>query len=226
MAISHTAQVLVTRPKGRGTALRQLLRQAGAQVTEVPLIGFEPTGERVPPLRRGDILVVTSATVVPFLEAQPEGVEVAAVGPRTAHALESAGIRVSVTPRRALSSALVSALGSLEGRRVVYPRAEVVPRTFEASLRQSGARVQSVAVYRTVLPAGTSLKGIWADVVTLASGSAARHYAQLGGIEGSRVAAIGPSTAQVCADLGIEVHAVAAEHTSEGLAAAALSLIG
>ena len=225
MAISHTARVLVTRARGQGKTLSQLLERAGAQVTELPLIAFEATQRRMPELSPGDILVVTSATAVPFLDRPPAGVRVAAVGPSTAQALREAGIEVSVVPPRALASALVEALGPLEGRRILYPRAEQVPATFEASLRQAGARVVSAAVYRTILPPEATLLGVSVDVVTLASGSAARHYHQLGGVPEARIAAIGPSTAAVCARLGIEVHAVAAQHTSEGLAQAALSLL-
>ena len=218
---SQPNRVLVTRATGRASALVRALEAGGAAAVHVPLIAFEPTGAALPVTAPDDLLVLTSATAVEHLDPAGISCPIAAVGPSTRAALEARGLEVWLHPPRALAEALVEALGDLAGRRVVYPRAEVVPPGFEARLRAAGAEVVSVPVYRTVATEVPALPEV--EVVTLASGSAARHLARLE--HSGRIAAIGPSTARVCRELGLEVAVVADPHTSEGLAAAALSLI-
>ena len=92
-----------------------------------------------------------------------------------------------------------------------------------------GAALLRAPLYRNVAPpgAGEALDAaLPAAVIALASGSAARHLAALGrDLGGARIAAIGPSTARVCRELGLEVSAVADPHTAAGLAAAIRGLI-
>jgi uroporphyrinogen-III synthase len=57
------------------------------------------------------------------------------------------------------------------------------------------------------------------DVVLLASGSAARAYAAVGG--DAPAVTIGPETSRVARSLGLEVAAEAATHDLDGLVAAA-----
>ncbi len=188
---------------------------------EVPLLAFEATGTPLP--TQWDVLAFTSATAVHYWSGPLSGF-VAAVGPRTAEAL---GGRAQLVPPRALASALAEALGDLSGRTVCYPRAEVVNPAFEKALSEAGARVLAVPVYRTVLPdtaASQLAAALPVDLVALASGSAARHLAELGGA-GCSVVCIGPSTEGEARRCGLSVAAVADLHTSEGLAAACLALL-
>lgn len=177
------------------------------------MLRFEATGAALP--TAWDVLVFTSANAVGFWTGPFEGV-LAAVGPKTAALLP----RVDVLPDVALGSALIEALArsGLGGKRVCYPRAEDVPRDFEQALEAAGAVVLAVPIYRTV-PTSPSLPAH--DRVALASGSAARNYARLGGR--APCVCIGPSTAAVALECGLQVAAVASPHTSEGLAAACVS---
>jgi uroporphyrinogen-III synthase len=211
------AHLLLTRAQGRNGTLRSAL--AGlAELSELPLIAFEGLPHSVP--EEVDRLVISSATVLEFLELDAlQQVPVAAVGPRTKAACEAAGLFVDRVPERALSSALLRALGDLSGQRVLYPRAEEVPPELEQGLRAAGASLTSLAVYRTVCPAGAraAFKRLGpVDAVLLASGSAATHLHSIGG--SGRVFCIGPSTEKVARELGFEVLGVASPHTSQGLA--------
>ena len=208
----RSKRVLVTRAEGRNASLVQGLEAAGFQPVVCPLLAFEATGAPWP--SSWDILAFTSATAVEFWTGPLTGF-IAAVGPRTAEGLP----RVDLQPQRALAAALAEALGDLSGKRVCYPRAEVVPPAFEAALRAAGAKVDSVPVYRTILPPGTALPEH--DGVVLASGSAARHYLQLGGRAPAVV--IGPSTRREALRCGLDVVGVAEPHTADGLIAAATS---
>ena len=214
-------RVLVTRAKGRTDALSAALVAGGARPIHVPLIAFEPTGAAWPRVQPGDVLAVTSATAVDYLDEAVTDCLIAAVGPTTRAALEARGLQVAICPHRGLAEALVAALGDLRGRRVLYPRAVVVPPEFERRLAEAGAEVLAIGVYRTTEPEVGSLPP--AEVITLASGSAARHLARLDTT--GRLAVIGPSTARVCRQLGLRVDAVATPHTSAGLASAALGLL-
>ena len=162
--------VLVTRAEGRNASLVQGLGAAGFQPVVCPLLAFEATGAPLP--SSWDVLAFTSATAVAFWTGPLRGF-IAAVGPRTAEALP----RVDLQPQRALAAALAEALGDLRGKRVCYPRAEVVSPAFEEALRAAGAEVDSVPVYRTVLAPGAVLPEH--DGVALASGSAARRQRPL-----------------------------------------------
>ncbi|MCA9662545.1 MAG: uroporphyrinogen-III synthase, partial [Myxococcales bacterium] len=102
------------------------------------------------------------------------------------HDLKGAAALITGASRglgRALADALADALVDLTGRRVLYPRAETVPPDFEARLRQAGAELIPIPLYETVCPEGSREAMISArpfSVITLASGSAARHLAALG----------------------------------------------
>ncbi|MFT5585053.1 MAG: uroporphyrinogen-III synthase [Cognaticolwellia sp.] len=213
--------LLLTRAPGRNGELRAVLADR-AELTELPLITFEGLSHDLP--NGLDRVVITSATVLQFLDLDAlRDVPVAVVGPRTQRACVAAGLRVDVVPEPALASALLGALGAagaLRGQRLLYPRAEEVSPELELGLRLGGADLTSVAVYRTICPAGAraALKQLGpVDAVLLASGSAANHLHQIGGGR-LPVFCIGPSTEKVARELGFEVLGVAQVHTSLGLA--------
>jgi uroporphyrinogen III methyltransferase/synthase len=226
----YSPRVLVTRARGRNGALIAALQAGGATPIEVPLLAFEATRVALPDLADDDILAFTSATAVELWTAPIRGF-LAAVGPSTAAALRARGVEPDLVPDTALASELASelarSLGDLHGRRVIYPRAEKVPPGFERALREAGATVVGVPLYRTVLPpeAPTELAAaLPVELVTLASGSAARHLAALGPPP-APIVVIGPSTRKMAEALGLPVAAMAEPHTAEGLAAAALALL-
>jgi uroporphyrinogen III methyltransferase/synthase len=102
------------------------------------------------------------------------------------------------------------------GKRFLLPRTEKSREILPDGLREAGARVDTIAVYRT-LPAdvaweqlGESLVQGEYDVLTFASPSAVRHF--LGGLDAPAreaagrctVAAIGPVTGDALRARGIE----------------------
>lgn len=180
------------------------LDAAGLSPLHVPLIATEPVAHTLP---AADVLVVSSATV--FQHVQLPELPVAVVGEKTAAALRALGREPALVADN-LASDLERRLAAVPGRHL-HLRAEVVTR----ELGHEG-----VVVYRTVEPHVERLPDV--DFITLASGSAARHLARLD--HRGRIVCIGPTTARICAELGLEVAAVATPHTSEGLVAAVLAL--
>jgi uroporphyrinogen III methyltransferase/synthase len=152
-------------------------------------------------------------------------VKIAAVGPVTAAALEARGLRADLIPERFTGEAVAEALGS-GGGRVLVPGPIGAPATTRDALVRSGWRAEMVGVYRTTIGSADDLvpevvEGAF-DAVTFASGSAVRGFVDLYGTPGPdvRVACIGPSTAEVVRELGLEVAVVADEHTAAGLVTA------
>ncbi len=111
--------------------------------------------------------------------------------------------------------------GSLDGARVLLPRADIGREVIAEGLRRAGAAVTDVVAYRTIavdtLPDTDPdvyrmlLEGR-IDVVTFTSASAVRSFARICGadqaadlLKNTVVAVIGPSTADAARQLGIPV---------------------
>jgi uroporphyrinogen-III synthase len=186
-------------------------------------------------------LAVTSATTVDVLVDRARALgttlaalvgttPVAAVGPATAAALDEAGVTVSLVPPGPTSSAaeLVGVWPvAPRGGIVLLPRSAIAAPTLATGLRERGWLVDDVVAYRTVT-ARTADPAVAADLaagridaVLLTSGSTATALMDLyGPAPGVAVVAIGPSTADMAARVGLTVHAVAPEQTPSGLVTA------
>jgi uroporphyrinogen III methyltransferase/synthase len=241
----HGRRIVVTRAAHQAEELCQRLSQAGAHPIAIPAITIRPLADNRPlekaieALDQYDWLIFTSANGVAVFwqqltARQPhpamETIKVAAVGPATAAALAQRGSQAAVVPESFSGEALATSLGDLGGQRVLLAQAAAArPQTAER-LAAQGALVTVVTLYDTVpaeleeavlaeLAAGV-------DAVTFASGSAARSFAEaIAGrlpdlLAETVIACIGPSTAEVVAELGWRPAVVAGEHTAEGLVAA------
>jgi len=232
-------RVLVTRTAEQSVTLRDTLQEAGAEAVVIPMIRIEPIRESpeidaaFAELAECDVLLLTSANAARHLAARAEErgadlsglrADVVCVGPATAAAALEVGFPVDRVP-----VSRFDAEGMLEeirrelppaGRRFLLPRAAKTREVLPAGLREAGARVDTVAVYRTV-PAEVDWKELGEqlmqgelDVLTFASPSAVRHF--FGGLDaGAReaagrciVATIGPVTAAAVRAEGIEPEVV------------------
>jgi uroporphyrinogen III methyltransferase/synthase len=238
--------VVVTRARPEASMLAQRLTdELGAEVVEAPVIEVEllPPGEvdaALRPIRDYALVCITSQnTVRPFFDALRRqgtdarglaGVRFAAIGEMTANYLAASGIDPDVVPGRQVAEGLIEALEEedLAGRRVLVARAETARETLPEALRERGAEVDVVALYRTV-PAAPSADALEAaksaDYVTFTSSSTVRNFAQAVGDgfpRSARVVSIGPATSATARELGIEVHVEAEKHDVDGLVEALL----
>ncbi len=244
--------ILVTRTREQASDLVRQLRDLGARVLELPTIAIEPLPQdelagAIEDLAEFDWLAFTSANAVDlFFKCLTDGGSdaralagrrVAAIGPATAARLAEHGIRADLEPEEAVAESLAAALleaGVGGGTRVLLPRAAEARDVLVETLRQEGALVEEIAVYRTVVPAAVdeaSLEALRAgevDLVTLTSSSTARHFVSLiqsrGGeellarIKGQlKFASIGPITSNTATELGLTVAVESAEHTVPAL---------
>jgi len=229
--------VAVTRARAQASGLATRLRALGATVTEAPAIAIEPLPVDLPDPRDHDLLVLTSPNGVHRLfdlvrDARAlAGPRIAVIGPGTARALREHGVEADIVPSRAVGEGLVEALADVPVRRALIARAQEARDVVPDALRERGAHVEDVALYRTVaepLDAATRDAVLEADHVTFTSASSVRFFLEaVGGPDalrdGPRLASIGPITSAALRDHGLEPHVEAAEHTPEGLVAAVVA---
>ena len=203
-------RVIVTRPRHQARPLSDALEGIGAEVVECPLIEIERLSGLPVDAGNYDWLIVTSPNGAEEIARRGRNLpKLAAVGPGTADTLRRWGLEPSFVPSEHTQDALVAEFPQPAGR-VLFAAAEGARRGPVDAL---GA--DFVALYRTRLLTPEPPDG---DVVVLASGSAARAYAGVGGA--APAVTIGPETTRVAQSVGLEVVCEAKTHDLEGLVAA------
>ncbi|RKI70490.1 uroporphyrinogen-III synthase [Corallococcus sp. AB049A] len=235
-------KVLVTRPRERAEELCFLLEDEGAEVLSLPLLELHPPEDPRPLASAAEhvqryhwVVFASPSAVESFVEAlrlagtldRLSRVKLAAVGPRTARAVEGYGLKVEAEPNEGTGAALFTALRDVLGPDddVLLPAAEEGRRELEDGLRDLGVRVTRVTAYRSA-PAAVEpealaqLKEAPPQVVLFASPRTAETFVEGVGREplaSAKVVAIGPTTATALTQLGIPVAAVAERPTPEAL---------
>jgi uroporphyrinogen III methyltransferase/synthase len=202
-------RVLLTGTEASARPLAAALAAEGFEVGTCPLVAVETVDG--PPVRAEgyDWVLLTSRNAVEALFARLEGPlpGVAAIGPGTAEALRDHGVTPAVVAEVATQEGLAAALPKPAGR-VLFPGAEgardVLARELDADV---------VPIYRTVELRPARFPD--ADLVVLASASAARSLAALG-LDPDCVS-IGPVTSAEAAKAGLRIVAEARSHDREGL---------
>jgi len=208
-------KAIVTRPRAQARPLVEALERVGVEVVECPLIEIERTSDDPIDGAGYDWLVVTSPNGADEIARRGRNLPpIAAVGPGTAEALRAHGIEPGFVPVESSQDGLLREFPRPAGR-VLFAAAEGARRL---PIDELGA--DFVPLYRTRLLQPDPPVG---DVVVLASGSAARAYAGLGGA--APVVSIGPQTSQVARSVGLTVVAEARTHDLDGLVAAALDVM-
>lgn len=231
-------RVAVTRAASSSDELFRLLRRAGAEAVACPLIrtSFPASAEgadRVMSRLEGfDWLAFTSMHGVDGFWRRLEHagldtrslsrLKVAAIGPGTAAALASRGVRADVMPEtyngRSLAEAMLRAAevagrtaSGASGRgelHVLCPRGNLARTELEAILKGRGAHVEVVEVYHTdpvePPPAAVAelLRGV--DAILFCSPSAVRQFATLQLPRGrAMLGCLGPTTGRALTECGL-----------------------
>jgi uroporphyrinogen-III synthase len=203
-------RVIVTRPRDQAGPLVARLEARGHEVVECALIEIERTSDEPVDAAGYDWLIVTSPNGADEIARRGRNLpQVAAVGPGTAERLREHGIEPAFVPRVSSQDGLLDEFPQPAGR-VLFAAAEGSRRR---PIEQLGA--DFVPLYRTRLLTPEPPDG---DVVVLASGSAARAYAAVGG--SAPAVSIGPQTSSVAESVGLTVAAEAETHDLDGLVAA------
>ena len=239
-------RVAVTRAADQAVELLGLLHSRGAEPLACPTIDiarplddYASLDARVRSVDRYDWLAFTSQNAVTVFANRvdvlrvsiPNAVRLAAVGTATARVLTDRLRAPDFVPSTALAESLANEIGDIGNRQVLLPRGDLARETLGRLLRARGATVDEVIAYRTVPGRGTRqladlVRRREVDAIRFRSASSVRHLldalddtdamAYLSSC-GPAVVCIGPETARVAREAGIEVSAVAAERTAEGV---------
>jgi uroporphyrinogen III methyltransferase/synthase len=234
-------RVLVPRTKEQAGSLSARLRGFGAVPEEVPTISVEPprNPQQMDKAVRGLVegryewIAFTSVNAVRAVREKFDeygldarafsGLKIAAVGDKTAAAIEAWGLRADLVP-----SGEQSARGLLEDwppyddvldpiNRVFLPRADIATETLVAGLVELGWEVDDVTAYRTVratpppAPTREAIKTGKFDAVVFTSSSTVRNLVGIAGKPHAStvIAAIGPATAKTAEEHGLRVDVLA-----------------
>jgi len=158
-------------------------------------------------------------------------IKICAIGPKTKEEIEKRGLITDYTPESYTSQDLASGLKDIlkAGERILIPRAEVAPDSFNR-LKDMGFDIDEVPAYKTIQGSGNIeiakelFQNHKIDILTFSSSSTVINFVEMMKsdnlhelLEGVIIACIGPVTASVASNVGIPVHIVANEYTVEGL---------
>ena len=245
-------RILVTRAGRQASALSQLLAERGAQPIELPAIDIQPLKDNkeldkaIASLKDYHWLIFTSANAVSAFWQRLDklkmdsrilsGLEIGAIGPATAQALEARGIIPDFIPQIHTNEGIIAELKKSfpkgrTGQRFLLPRADIADKELVKGLTQLGAFVDDIAVYQTVpaIAAIAETKKMLTegkiDVITFTSSSTVSNLVgafkgeQLT-LNGAKIACIGPKTAETALKAGLKVDIMPEEQTIPGLVTA------
>ena len=148
----------------------------------------------------------------------------AAIGPATAEKMFEYGLKSDIIPQNYRAEAVVDAFRkiTLEGKKILLPRAKEARPVLPVELRKMGAEVDEVTTYLTENVADNAdlligqLTAKRIDLITFTSSSTVKNFKALlppehiqDLLEGVTIASIGPITTDTARKLGFEVHITA-----------------
>jgi uroporphyrinogen III methyltransferase / synthase len=234
----HGVTIAITRARERQSRLRGMLEALGAVVIDAAAIRIEPvTGAAIDPARY-DVICVTSPAAPRFLveriggdARRLAGCLIAAVGPGTQRALADASLIADIVATKTLQEGLADALGEqVAGRRVLIAAAKEARSVLAIALRERGAaRVDTVALYRTLPEPARSAQPPACDLIVFTGASTVRSFAASypgHDLAGTRGVSIGPVTSAEARARSVGVVAEASPHTLDGLVRAVIAAAG
>lgn len=241
-------KIVITRAREQASDFKAALEELGATCIEFPTISIAPPPSWAPldsavrSLAGYDWVIFTSVNGVRFfmqrlieagLDARElKGIRLAAIGPKTAEALQALMLRPDLVPGEYRAEAILEALSAenLKGKRFLMPRAMVAREILPEKLQERGAIVDVVPAYQTVLPESTlpEIAGMFADgridCITFTSSSTVTNFFSLmekadisRQLEKVAIASIGPITAQTAEKFGLKTSIMPSDYTIQAL---------
>lgn len=240
-----------TRPAGKSEKLAKLLAASQAKLLSYPMIEIVPAMlteqefKHFEEMETFDWVILTSINAVHFFintgseisdfEHKIKNVRFAAVGSKTADALQTCGINPHFVGEEATGASLVNGLlNVLKGQhsKILYPTSNLTTGYIPHALQQV-ATVYKIAIYQTVAPKTDHTKMLSVlqnnayDIIYFFSPSAFHNFhnvvAKQVPLQQLKVASIGPTTYDAICNAGLTPVFSAQEHTEEGLYAETLA---
>ena len=188
--------VLVTRPQRQADGLVQAIESLGGTAIRFPVIEARPVAQAdviamAETLQIPDIVILVSANAVRFGLRYAGDAAIAAVGPATARSVEKSGRQVDIRSPDGFNSEQLLATPELQdvaGKVVRIIRGNGGRELLATALRERGAVVEYLEVYRRVLPdydepEVAAINARWrkgdVDVVTIMSVETLRNLVEL-----------------------------------------------
>jgi len=242
--------ILITRPEEQEEDFIEALKAQGAEPISFPTIRIIPprdwvkVDKAIENLSTYDVLIFTSVNGVKFffqrLKEKGKNIgsltlkklEMVAIGPKTAAAIEQFQLRVDVVPKKFQAESIIEALEKkgITGKRFLLPRAEKAREILPQEIKKRGGHIDVVTVYRTGKGEGNiqEVKELFRKklihVITFTSSSTVQNFVELLAeknistmIKGAVVASIGPITADTAASFGIRTDIMPENYTIPGL---------
>ena len=251
-------KVLITRPRDQSESFADALSTAGFEPILFPVIEIRPIENNAALVQALDKLnccewvVFTSVNGVEVVfdhlssaaEIQDHGkknnslrhrdsmasLRVAAIGPKTAEALQRRGVQPHFIPDEYVAESILPGLGDLRDKWVLLPRAEIARKALPEAIAKAGGIAHEIAVYQTlpVQPDTHALAALKSGVdwITFTSPSTVQNFVQVISQQNMnpfhltgnpKVACIGPITERAAREEGFKVDLVAEKYTTEGL---------
>ncbi|MFC1523478.1 uroporphyrinogen-III C-methyltransferase [Thermodesulfobacteriota bacterium] len=240
-------RIMVTRTREQASELVSLLEEHGADCLEratisiAPPDSWEDLDRELDQLDQYNWLLFTSINAIKCFFARLfekgmdtralKGIQIGVVGRTTAETLLSYGINVDLIPKEFTGDGLADALiaQGVQKERILLPRAAKAREVLPDKLREAGAEVRIVPVYRNARPSGQEaalrqeLETREVDLITFTSSSTVNHFIEMLNpvsqdelrelLSGVRLASIGPITSRTIKDKGLEVHIQPEQYT-------------
>ncbi|MHB1418417.1 MAG: uroporphyrinogen-III C-methyltransferase [Bacillota bacterium] len=241
-------RVVVTRAKDQSESMMETIETLGGESWQFAAIEVEEPEDydlidrSIANLETYNWIIFTSVNGVKFFFRRMRyhnrdiralhKAKLGAIGPRTREELERYGLVVDFVPEKYVAESVVEGLRgeNMKGARVLLPRSDIARELLPQAIREQGADVDEVHVYRTVRGKGdvAALLEVLRDgaihAVTFTSSSTARNFVELlpsGELQDLMrdvtVASIGPVTSRTLRDLGLTVDVEADVYTVDGL---------
>lgn len=235
-------RVMVTRARAQSSDLSERIEELGGEPCEFPVIATREPSEpaavqaiesALRAAERYDWLIFTSVNGVEyfFADLKKLGIDIrafhkariAAVGPRTAEALERRGLLIDVLPVKFQAEGLLDSLAdSLKpGQCALLPRGDLAREVLPRELKARGIEAVEIDVYETVIAEDQEEETLKllvegkVDVITFASSSSVTNLLAVMkrmGVDNPQhilqnieIACIGPLTAKTAAEAGLKV---------------------
>lgn len=234
--------ILITRSREDAQGPADAVKALGGTPIICPAIRIvhEPAARLMPKLRAlgpVDWIFFTSRHAVDslsgWLKADNPACRLAAIGEKTAAAIESLGLTVDLTAAQSTGDGFLRAvLPHLKpDAHILLPQSQIASATLPDGLKEKGLNVSMIKTYRTLpgaaddaRPLISMMKRNMPDAVLFASPSAVRGLATMLGtdffeelmIQGM-IFSIGPKTTRAIRDAGFQPASEAAPHNMEGL---------
>lgn len=250
-------KIIVTRSREQASDFSSLLEKYGAEPIEFPTIetvapkDWKEVDRAIKnlskPVHAGskqgyDWAIFTSVNGVKyFVERlkkhgkdirELKGINICAIGPATAKAIEDLGVRVDLVPKEYRAEAIIEGLGKskIKGRRFLLPRALKAREVLPEEIKRLGGKVDVVSAYRTIKPKEKTddIRKMFQekkfDVVTFTSSSTVENFVSMfkkgetaGLLQNVAVASIGPITRDTASTLGIKTDIMPEKYTIPAL---------